>query len=143
MEIEMIILILGIFAALFIGLWIGHLIGAWRREMYWRGEIKNHRKDAVKKSRAVLSGQFSEQLAPYFPGFKYSPSECRFIGKPIDFIVFKGMDDKTATRVDEIIFVEVKSGKAKLSEFEKKVKEAVEDKRVRWEEWRVPDSYMK
>jgi len=34
------------------------------------------------KSRAVLGGQFSEQLAPFLPDFKYLPTECRFVGKP-------------------------------------------------------------
>ena len=78
--------------------------------------MPNHRKDAILRSRSVLGGHFSEQLAPYLPDFEYLPTECRFIGKPIDFIVFKGMDDK---KIDEIIFVEVKSGNAKLSSQEK------------------------
>ena len=89
------------------------------------------------KSRAVLSGMFSEQLAPFLPDFNYSPTECRFIGKPIDFICFNGLDNKN---VKEIVFVEVKSGNAKLSFSEKKLKEAVEKKKVRWEEYRVDKS---
>lgn len=136
MEIEAVILIVGIFLALFIGLAIGFKLAALRRDSWWKGEIAEHRKDAVARSRAVLTGQFSEQIAPYLPGFNFNPSECKFIGKPVDFIVFKGMDER---RVDEIVFVEVKSGNAKLSDFEKKVKEAVENGRVRWEEYHVSD----
>lgn len=87
------------------------------------------------KSRAVLGGQFSEQLAPYLPNFKYLPTECKFLGKPIDFLVFKGMDEK---KIDEVVFVEVKSGNAKLNQHEKNLKETIEKKRVRWVEYRIP-----
>ncbi len=87
-----------------------------------------------------MGGQFSEQLAPFLPDFKYSPTECRFMGKPIDLIVFRGMDEK---KIDEIVFVEVKSGNAKISPVEKSLKEAIEKKRVRWEEYRIPDDLTK
>jgi predicted Holliday junction resolvase-like endonuclease len=92
------------------------------------------------KSRAVLGGQFSEQLAPYLPNFKYLPTEARFIGKPIDFLVFKGMDEK---KIDEVVFVEVKSGKSKLTEQEKNLKETIEKKKVSWEEYRIPEELTK
>ena len=69
------------------------------------------------------------------PGFPYLPTECRFVGKPTDFIVFKGMDEK---KINEIVFVEVKSGDSKLSSQEKNLKEAIEKKRVRFEEYRIP-----
>ena len=121
---------------LLIGIVIGHLIGAIRRNRYWAEQIAAERKDAIAKSRAVLGGQFSEQLAPYLPDFPYSPSEVRFIGKPIDFLVFKGADSKN---IDEVVFVEVKSGKAKINAHEKNLKNAIEKKRVRWEEYRIPE----
>ena len=35
---------------------------------------------------------FAEQLATYLPNFPFSPTEAKFIGAPIDFLVFKGMD---------------------------------------------------
>lgn len=95
---------------------LGFKSGTFKRDKYWEGELPSHRKDAIMKSRAVLGGQFSEQLAPYLPNFNYLPTECRFIGKPIDFLVFKGMDEKNIT---EVIFVEAKSGKSKLSSQEK------------------------
>ena len=97
------------------------------------GEIKGHRADAVLRSRAVITGNISEQLAPYLPGFNYNPNDCRFIGKPIDFIVFKGMNEKD---ISEVVFVEVKSGKSKVSSSEKKLKDAIDGGRVRWEEYR-------
>jgi len=74
------------------------------------------------------------------PDFKYLPTECRFIGKPIDFLVFKGMDKK---EIDEVVFVEVKSGKSKLSQSEKKLKKAIDEKRVKWREYRIPEDVTK
>ena len=83
---------------------LGHSIGSTQTETKWQNEIPNHRKDAIERSRSVLSGNFSEQLAPYLPNFKYSTTECRFVGKPVDLIVFKGADNK---EIEEVIFVEV------------------------------------
>ena len=121
---------------LLIGIAIGHIIGKIRANKYWEAQIEKERKDAIAKSRATLGGLFSEQLAPYLPDFPYSPSEVRFIGKPIDFIVFKGADSKN---IDEVVFVEVKSGKSKINSHEKNLKNAIEKKRVRWEEYRIPE----
>ena len=119
---------------------LGYKNGAFRRDKLWETELPIYRKEAILKSRAVLSGQFSEQLAPFLPGFDFKPTECRFVGKPIDFLVFKGMDER---EIDEIVFVEVKSGGAKLSPIEKKVKEAVKNRKVRWEEYRIPKELTK
>ena len=93
-------------------------------------------KDRIKRSRAVLGGQFSEQLAPFLPDFPFNPNECRFIGKPVDFIVFKGMD---AGKMDELVLVEVKSGKNRaLSNIERKLRDAVAEGRVSWLQYNVP-----
>ncbi|HPR42503.1 MAG TPA: Holliday junction resolvase-like protein [Candidatus Methanofastidiosa archaeon] len=100
----------------------------------WSKRIPEIRKDATKRSRAVLTGQFCEQLAPYMPGFAYSPTEARFIGKPIDLIVFEGMDKGC---IDGLVFIEVKSGNSRLSSIEKELKGAIEEGKVRWEEYRV------
>lgn len=125
---------------LIIGLIVGYFIGSWiaklRRDRHWEGQIDFHRADAIARSRSVLAGHFSEQLAPYLPNFPFNPSECKFIGKPVDFIVFHGLDEKNVTGVS---FVEVKSGKAKLNGTEKSIKEAIDKKNVQWVDYRVPD----
>jgi|TARA_B100000315_G_scaffold254619_1_gene296094 predicted Holliday junction resolvase-like endonuclease len=123
-----------------IGYFIGNKITKIQRDRHWETELASHRKDAILRSRAVLSGQFSEQLAPFFPDFNFKPTECKFLGKPVDFIVFKGADDK---KIDEIVFVEVKSGKSKLSSTEKSLKETIENKNVRWEEYRIPEELFR
>lgn len=122
--------------ALVIGYLIGHIIGTRRRERLWQGQIETHRHDAITRSRAVLAGQFSEQLAPYLPDFPFKPTECKFIGKPVDFLVFHGLDERNVTGVS---FVEVKSGKSKLSGTESSLKDAIMNGKVQWVDYRVPD----
>ena len=129
---EFVLVIILLLLILFIGYFIGRYIAKKQHEE----EIPEIREDAIKQSRAVLSGQFSEQIAPYLPDFPYKPTEARFIGKPIDFVVFKGMDEK---KIDEVVFVEVKSGQSQLSKVEKTLKSAVENKKILWHEYKVPE----
>ncbi len=140
MELFTIIILILFLIGIFIAYWLGNRAGCFRRDRYWECELPNYRRDAIMKSRAVLGGHFTENLAPYLPNFPYLPTECRFVGKPIDFIAFKGMDDK---KIDEVVFVEVKSGKAKLSTQEKNLKEAIEKKRVKFKEYRIPEELTK
>lgn len=140
MDILTIILVLIFLISIAIAYWFGQKQGAFKRDKWWENEIPNHRKDAIMKSRAILAGNFSEQLAPYLPNFKHLPTECRFVGKPIDLIVFKGMDKKD---ISEVVFVEIKSGNSKLSPVERKLKEAIENKKVKWEEYRIPKDLTK
>ena len=127
--------------AVFIAFWLGHKWGAFKKHNEWENVLMPiHRKDAIMRSRAVLGGHFSENLAPFLPNFKWKPNECSFLGKPIDFIVFMGSDEKN---IDEVVFVEVKSGKARLNSQERKLKETIEAKRVRWEEYRIPEEITK
>ncbi|HLG25091.1 MAG TPA: Holliday junction resolvase-like protein [Candidatus Nanoarchaeia archaeon] len=129
-----------ILAFLVIMLFIGYVAGKFVSDRRWKEKIPEVRETAIKQSRSVLSGQFSEQLAPYLPDFNYKPTEARFIGKPIDFVIFKGMDEK---KIDEVVFVEVKSGKSSLSPVEKSLKDAIENKKVTFSEYRVPENLTK
>jgi predicted Holliday junction resolvase-like endonuclease len=100
----------------------------------WQADIEKARKSAITQSRAVLGGKFTEQMVPFFPDFKYDPTEVRFIGSPIDMIVFPGLakgDPK------EIVILEVKTGKsAQLTSAQKKIRQLIEDGMVRWDEIR-------
>jgi predicted Holliday junction resolvase-like endonuclease len=135
-----IILLLILLVGIAVAYYIGYRSGAFQRNAYWESQLPEHRREAIEKSRAVLGGQFSEQLAPFLPNFPYSPTECRFLGKPVDLMVFEGMDEK---KINEIAFVEIKSGKSNLSPVQKSLKEAVEKKKVVWKEYRIPDELMK
>ena len=97
------------------------------------GKLEDIVKTRLKQSRAVLGGLVSEQIAPLLPDFPFDPGDCRFIGKPVDFIVFKGMNEQN---ISEVVFLEVKSGKSKtLNSQEKKLREAIQAGRVSWEQY--------
>ena len=93
------------------------------------------RKDAIKRSRAVIGGQVVEQIAPFLPNFPCSPADAKFIGKPVDFIAFSGLAEKD--KVDEVLLIEVKTGQSTLSGREKEIKRAVKEGRVRYVEYRL------
>lgn len=105
----------------------------WQETEILRREKEKERavREAIAQSRAVLGGKFVEQLAPYLPEFKYDPTEARFIGSPIDLIVFPGLakgDPK------EIVIMEIKTGKTgQLTPQERKIRQLIEDGMVRWE----------
>ncbi len=141
MDLTLIIFILVLLISIVISYLVGKKTGAFQRDKHWEKELPVQRKQAITQSRAVLGGQFSEQLSPYLPNFNYSPTECKFIGKPIDFICFKGMDEK---EIKEVIFVEVKSTKkSSLTPQEKNLREAIEKKQVKWERYVVPEEVTK
>jgi predicted Holliday junction resolvase-like endonuclease len=116
------------------GLCIGLRQGKRLEDADWKAhKIAAIVKTRLKQSRAVLGGLVSEQIAPLLPDFPYDFGDCRFIGKPVDFIVFKGMNEKN---IHEVIFLEVKSGSSKsLNDQEKKLRDAVQNGRIRWAEF--------
>ena len=81
-----------IFAA---GFFLGRLI----QFVKGRAAIKQNRKDAIKKSRAVIGGQVAEQVAPFLPGFPCDPGDVSFLGKPVDFVAFCGLAEKDKIEV--------------------------------------------
>jgi predicted Holliday junction resolvase-like endonuclease len=94
-------------------------------------EEKKIRQDAVKKSEAVTRGKITEHLIPYFPDFEYNPKDARFLGTPVDFIVFDGLSEG---EMNKVVFVEVKTGKTgTLSPREKLVRDCIGRGKVSYE----------
>jgi len=101
----------------------------------WKNEhTQEIRKDSVNRSRSTLKGRISEQMAPLLPEFPYSPADARFIGNPIDFVVFDGYTDAKDGDGEEVavVLVEVKKGKGRLTREEGLIRKAVEEGRVSW-----------
>ncbi len=105
---------------------LGALLAAW--------VFARRRARFVRQSRAVTTGKVAEQLAPHFPAFPLNPRDARFLGSPVDYVVFDGLE---AGDVSRIVFVEVKTGAAGLSVRERLVRDAVQGKRVEWMELRA------
>ncbi|MFW9806336.1 MAG: Holliday junction resolvase-like protein [Candidatus Thorarchaeota archaeon] len=103
----------------------------------WAEQESSIRKDAADRSRYVLKGKIAEHLVPlYKEVFKYDPSDARFLGAPIDYIIFDGytaVKDKASDEPITVILADIKTGNATLNHTERKIKEAVESGRVRWE----------
>ncbi len=93
------------------------------------------RRDTLQRSLAVTAGKVFEQLVPYLPGFPFNPKDARFLGSPVDFVVFDGLND---TDVRRVVFLEVKTGAAELSPRERRVRDAVRNAQVEWLELRLP-----
>ena len=105
--------------------------------------VQNERLDALEKSRAVLKGKIGEQLAPLLPEFlsAYNPSEARFLGSPIDYVVFKNLGSSEESVPLEIVLVDVKTGNSTLSRNERRVEDAITCGRVRFHTLRLDTSF--
>lgn len=87
---------------------------------------------AARKSLEVNFGKSLEKVAPVLPGFPYDCGDCRPLFDPIDYVVFRGLTSRN--EVDEICFLDVKTGSSQLNAHQKEVKEAVEKGKVEF--WR-------
>jgi len=84
-----------------------------------------------KQSQSTRYGLLAEQWLPLSDQFPFRPENFRFLGSPIDGIAFED---------DSIVFCEFKFSNSKLTEKEKRIKELVENKRVKWFELHVNNS---
>ena len=131
------------------------MAAAWRRERKERQAriesllsdqqrvLADARKESVDRSRSTLKGQIAEQLAPLLPGFRYLPADARFLGDPIDYIVFGGYtgvrDSHASPDTLEIVLLEVKQGTSALSGYQRAIARSVEEGRVRFEVLRIAE----
>lgn len=91
---------------------------------------------SVKHSKAVLSGKILQEMAPLLADFPYSFHDARHVGSsPVDYLVFDGLNEPSAEV--NVVFLEVKTGGAVLNGAEKRVKNAIDAGRVRYEVMRV------
>jgi len=119
--------------ALALGLAIGLLV-SWVCFLIWKWRYTRAiREDAVQRSQAVTAGKVHEQLIPYLPSFPYNPKDVRFLGSPIDLVVFDGLADGCVRR---IVFLEIKTGNAGLTSRERSVRDVVQARAVEWAELR-------
>ncbi len=102
------------------------------------GEI---RKDSVNRSRSTLKGKIAEQMAPVLPDFGFNPADARFIGSPVDYIIFDGLTRVADDKEDEIqiVFMDVKKGSGALTRTQRLIRQAVEKKAVAWRTMRIPE----
>jgi predicted Holliday junction resolvase-like endonuclease len=87
-------------------------------------EVKALRGESVRGSSSVRMGQIQEHLAPLLPAFadKYSLRDARFMGAPVDYVVFDGLE---AGRVTRLVLVEIKTGTSTLNDNQRMIRDAV------------------
>jgi len=116
----------------------GHRTGRWADDLLvrWRMEESDTiAEEALRRSRAVLTGRISEQMAPVHPAFAYDPADARFIGSPIDFVIFDGLAEVRAgrrTTLRSIVLLDVKTGRSSLTTVQRRVRDCVERGEVWW-----------
>ncbi len=93
------------------------------------------RQDAIQRSQSVTTGKIVEHLVPYLPNFNFNPKDARFLGSPVDFVVFDGLNDEDEDHIRNVVFIEVKTGMSVLTRRERLVRDAIKAGRVRWIEW--------
>ena len=119
-----------LFAGLAIGAALANLVALVWKVSYTRAI----RQDAIARSQATISGQVYEQLLPVLPNFPFSPKDARFLGSPVDLVIFDGLD---AGELQRIVFVEVKTGGSGLSRRERQLRDVIQAGRVSWQEMRI------
>lgn len=98
------------------------------------------RADAVKRSKAVITGVVKENAAPFLIP-NADPKDYRHLGGVVDYIVFDGL---TAFREGSetpivIKFLEIKTNTASLTREQKAVRAAIEAKAVVFETYKIGD----
>ncbi len=82
---------------------------------------------AERTTKAVNIGKNLERALPTMKDFKWVVPDSKFLGDPIDLLVFNGLSNG---KVSSLSFVEVKSGNAKLNPRQKSIRDAIEEHKV-------------
>ncbi|MBT7806797.1 hypothetical protein HN766_14980 [Candidatus Poribacteria bacterium] len=93
-------------------------------------EEKELRQDAVARSKSTVTAQVMERICPHLPGFHYNPRDMRFFGDPFDYVVMPGYSDG---EIQEIVILEIKTGKGSLNSRQRQLRDRIAEGKVRWE----------
>jgi predicted Holliday junction resolvase-like endonuclease len=110
-------------------------------ELEHQQALTHAQKRSVNTSRAVLKGKMAEQLAPIMPEFQYLPSDAKFLGDPVDYVVFDGYTDYRdgdgRAEDIEVVLIDIKSGGARLTKGQQAIAQAIAEGRVSFETIRI------
>ena len=110
-------------------------------ELEHQQALAQAQKRSVNTSRAVLKGKMAEQLTPIRPQFEYLHTDAKFLGDPVDYVVFDGYTDlrdgEGRAEDIEIVLIDIKSGGARLTKGQVAIAQAIQAGRVRFETVRI------
>jgi predicted Holliday junction resolvase-like endonuclease len=102
-------------------------------------ELRERRKSipqiSESRAKAVNIGFILERIAPSMKEFQFDRNDCRSLFDPIDYIIFEGLSMRGS--VSKILFVEIKTGGARLTDKQREIREVIDHKHVLW------DTYVK
>ncbi|MBI4894418.1 MAG: hypothetical protein HY833_01640 [Candidatus Aenigmarchaeota archaeon] len=131
----------GLLFCLFVYMWSRNREWKIRFEQKVTQEISEResdiRRDSAARSGRTLSGKTLEKLVPFLKDFGHDPHDVRWVGDPVDLVVFDGYSKSGRKSVDGVTFVEVKSGDSDMSPGQRSIRDAVQKKKVKWEEFRI------
>ena len=112
----------------------------------WEAGLEERREDLHEARRklkersetatvSVNIGKILEKVAPAMKGFDMDCRDLRPLFEPIDYVAFNGLASRDG-RVDSILFFDVKTGGAQLTQAQRQIKDAVERGKVHWDTYR-------
>lgn len=103
------------------------------------------RNQTQKQVRATMKGLVSEKFAPLL--YLNLPLEdFQFSGAPVDYMIFSGLSKinaKLSETLNEIVFLEIKTGNSRLSRSQQKIRQALEAGKIRFCVFNMDDESIK
>lgn len=99
---------------------------------------------SLNTSRNVIKGQIAESMLPLLQlkNLGFLPSDMQFFGKLFDYIIIDGYSacKDNNEEIRQVIFADVKTGKAELSEHQESFKRAVNKGKIKFVTLHVDDA---
>jgi predicted Holliday junction resolvase-like endonuclease len=115
-----------------------HLRHMKEREEYKKENValikQYHKELHFRKSSEVRLGKIGENLAPFVKCWPWDPNNFRFLGNPVDGLQYND---------DEVIFVEIKTGGARLSKSQKHIRDLIKDGKVSFVTFKITEDGVK
>ena len=89
-------------------------------------------------ARAVNKGRIFERVFASLEQFPFSCGDCRSIFDPIDYLVFEGLTN--TGKVDKLLWVEIKTGNARLNPHQKEIKGLIEGGNLSLETYEIGEN---
>ncbi len=83
---------------------------------------------AEKKAMEVNLGLTAEKIVTGWEDFPHHSADCCPLFEPIDYIIFDGLLSKN--RLENIAFVDVKTGNSRLTKGQRLIVDAIQDRRI-------------
>jgi len=81
-------------------------------------------------ARSVNIGLILERMLPSLEDFPFCCDDCRSLFDPVDYLVFEGL---ATGIVKKLLWIEIKTGDARLNTREREIKLLVEGKKLDWD----------